>query len=307
MQELKICVYEIGSEERIGSVFGDQVYDLNLCSKSQVDTENPSYDASRTASDVVPSNLKEFIGGGASTIALARRILERVLEEGSMETFSGEPVCHSLDDVTLKAPILPSTKVICMAGTFQTHLDGAKHPGHDFPHYFTKMSQVVVGPDEWVVLPKHHADPVVYGSELTLVMGSGGRSIPENQAQEHVWGYTILNDVTLRGRYNPNHKVFDTSAPIGPWIVPKDQIDDPHNVRLGFRINGKEVQVGSTNDLLFSIPSMIAEVSKWLTLYPGDIIATGDVGAKDPLKPGDIMEADVEGIGALRNPVKLEV
>jgi 2-keto-4-pentenoate hydratase/2-oxohepta-3-ene-1,7-dioic acid hydratase in catechol pathway len=88
--------------------------------------------------------------------------------------------------------------------------------------------------------------------------------------------------------------------------VPKDQIADPHNLRLSFRINGKQVQDDSTNRLLWRIPAIVAEVSKWLTLNPGDIIATGDVGATQPLKPGDIMEADVEDIGVLRNPVRLE-
>ena len=306
MRELKVCVYERGAGERVGSVVDDQVYDLNLCCALQVDVEKPSVDALRTANDLVPPNLRDFIRGGPDTVARARRALEVVLEEGDKESPSGEPTRHSLSDVKLKAPILTSTKVICMAGTFQSHLDVAKRPPHDFPHYFTKMSQVVVGPDEWVVIPKHHPEPVVYGSELTLVMSGGGRSIPEDQAEDHIWGYTILNDLTLRGRYSPNHKVFDTSAPIGPWIVPKDQIADPHSVRLGFRINGQEVQVGSTSDFLFSIPAMIAEVSKWLTLNPGDIIATGDVGSTKLLKPGDIMEAEVGGIGVLRNPVKLE-
>ena len=100
--------------------------------------------------------------------------------------------------------------------------------------------------------------------------------------------------------------MFDTSAPVGPWIVPKDQIADPQDLKLSFRLNGKQVQDGSTRDMRFSIPYMVAEVSKWHTLSPGDIIATADLGATEPVKPGDIMEAEVEGIGVLRNPVKLE-
>jgi 5-carboxymethyl-2-hydroxymuconate isomerase len=88
--------------------------------------------------------------------------------------------------------------------------------------------------------------------------------------------------------------------------VPKDQISDPLNLKLSFHINGKQVQDGSTSSLLFTIPAIVAEVSKWFTLEPGDIIATGDVGATEPLKPDDVMEAEIESIGALRNPVKLE-
>jgi len=178
---------------------------------------------------------------------------------------------------------------------------------HPKPTPFYKLTQVVVGPEDWVVMPKnHYPEPVVYGTELTVVIGKRGRSFSEEQADDHIWGYTILNDMTMRGAYNTVAKVFDTSAPVGPWIVPKDQVPDPHNVSLLFRINGRQVQEGTTRDLRFSIPSMVAECSKWLTLEPGDIMATGDVGATVPLEPGDIMEAEVEGIGILRNPAKLE-
>jgi 2-keto-4-pentenoate hydratase/2-oxohepta-3-ene-1,7-dioic acid hydratase in catechol pathway len=177
---------------------------------------------------------------------------------------------------------------------------------HTYPHYFVKMSQVVVGPEEWVVLPTHHPDPVVYGTELTVVIGNRARKVSEERANEHIWGYTILNDLTLLGRYNPNHKVFDTCAPVGPWIVPGDQIADAGNLDMSFRVNGKQTQKGNTRNLGFSIASMIAEVSKWLTLNPGDIIATGDVGTTEYLKAGDIMEAEIEGIGVLSNPVRLE-
>ena len=169
------------------------------------------------------------------------------------------------------------------------------------------MSQVVAGPDEWVIVPKHyHPDPMVYDTELTVVIGKAGMSIPEEQAEDHIWGYTVLNDVTMRGRPTPSHKVFDTCAPVGPWIVPKDQIADPQNLRLRLRVNGEQVQDDTTANMIFKIPQMVAEVSKWLTLNPGDIIATGDVGATTHLKPGDVMEAEVEGVGVLRNPVKLE-
>ena len=103
------------------------------------------------------------------------------------------------------------------------------------------MSQVVVGPDEWVIIPKHHQEPVVGGSELTVVFGKTGRSLSEGHAEEYIWGYTILNDVTLRGRPGPTHKVFESSAPVGPWIVPKDQVADPHGLSLTLRINGEQV------------------------------------------------------------------
>ncbi len=187
-----------------------------------------------------------------------------------------------------------------------SHLEIARTEPHEFPIPFYKMSQVVVGPDEWVVIPKHHPEPVVGGTELTVVIGKAGRSIPVDDVEEHIWGYTVFNDVTLRGEPNPVHKVFETSAPTGPWIVPKDQVADPQNLALILRINGVQVQIGNTRDMLASIPAMVAEVSKWVTLNPGDIVATGDLGSNDFLGPGDVMEAEVEGIGVLRNPVRME-
>ena len=199
--------------------------------------------------------------------------------------------------------------MICLGDTFVSHLKVGGHPVPDHFGLFYKMSQVVVGPDEHVVIPKHHEGPTVYGTELTLVIGKEGRSIPEDRAQDYIWGYTILNDVTMRElepQLGPTNKVFETSAPVGPWIVPADQIAAPQDLKLTFRINGRQVQDGTTRDIRFPLLYMVSEVSKWHTLRPGDIIATGDVGATEPINPGDIMEAEVEGIGVLRNPVKLE-
>lgn len=322
MQELKICVYKTDLGDRVGSVAGARVYDLNLCCVQQLTSDNKTLESYRLANTLVPHDLASFLSGGDSVLAAARHALEWVLQEGLVEGPAGEPLSHAANDVKLQAPILPSTKVICMMMTYPDHIqtyqqeiNDEEETGettsvgalpHTYPHYFVKMSQVVVGPEEWVILPKHHPEPVVYGTELTVVIGKKARIVPEDEAMDHVWGYTILNDLTLLGRYNPNHKVFDTCAPTGPWIVPADQIVDPGNLDFGFRLNGETVQKANTGRLKFSIASIIAEVSKWLTLNPGDIIATGDVGTTVPLKPGDIMEAEIGMIGTLRNPVKLE-
>ena len=306
MQELRVCLYDAGDGERVGAVVDDRVYDLNLCCEQQLSQERGSTDAESLARRMAPPDLAGFLSGGGTVIEASRRALKWALESGSGESATGEPLHRELKDARLRAPVLPTTKVICMGLVYKTHADVAGAAPHPEPRYFTKMSQVVVGPDEWVVLPKHYPEPVVYGTELTVVFGKKGRSIPEDRVYEHIWGYTVLNDMTMTGRPSPSHKVFDTSAPVGPWIVPRDQIDDPHNLRLSFRVNGEQVQDDTTSNMLFTIPQMVAEVSKWLTLNPGDIIATGDVGATTHLKPGDVMEAEVEGVGVLRNPVKLE-
>ena len=307
MQELKVCVYDGGTGPRVGSVADDMVYDLNLCCALRISAETKSQDVYRLANTMVPPDLGDFIRGGGSVLAAARQALEWARKDGTGLGPAGEPLHHGARDVRLKAPVLPSSKVVCLGYVYRSHADIAGRPLNPKPIIFYKMSQLSVGPEEWVVLPKHHyPDPVGYGAELTLVIGGSGRSVAEDQAEDLVWGYTILNDVTLKGQYNPLHKEFETCAPIGPWIVPKDQVADSRNLRLGSRLNGKQVQDGNTRDMLFSIPAIIAEVSKWVLLSPGDMIATGDLGVTEPLKPGDIMEAEIEGIGILRNPVKLE-
>ena len=306
MQELRVCVYNNGAEDRLGSVVEDRVYDLNLCCAYQLASEMQTPGPYQLANNLVPGQLGSFIDGGDRVLASARDALDWVLERRGCEGPSSEPLHYESKDIRLKAPILPTTKVICMGGVFPSHLQVAGLEPHEFPIPFYKMSQVVVGPDEWVIIPKHHQGPVVCGSELTVVFGKQGRSISEEQAEDFIWGYTVLNDLTLRGRPGPTHKVFETSAPVGPWIVPKDQIKDPHDLRLICRINGKEVQDGSTGSMLASIPAMIAEVSKWMTLIPGDILATGDLGGTEFIRPGDVMEVEVEDVGVLRNPVKLE-
>ena len=294
MQELKVCRYDAGAGARLGSVVADRVYDLERCGALA------GHEGQSTA-------LADFLAGGSAALAAARQALAGVLQAGSTEGPSGEPLAYPLESVSLRAPIVPSTKVICMGRTFESHVVIGGLEPHPKPTPFYKLTQVVVGPDEYVVLPKHHyPEPVVYGTELTVVIGKEGRSISEDRAEEYIWGYTVLNDVTMRGAYQTVAKSFDTSAPVGPWIVPQDQIGDPHNLQLLFRLNGEQVQAGSTRDLRFTVPAMVAESSKWVTLQPGDIIATGDIGATVPLRPGDLMEAEVESIGVLRNPVRLE-
>ena len=285
---------------------GDRVYDLNLCCAARLAGQGVA-DPFGVADVMAPSSLEAFLDGRDRALAEARRSLEWAVAQPGGASVAGRPLWRTRDDTTLKAPITPSTKVICMGRVFMSHVVIGGLEPHPKPTPFYKLTQVVVGPDEWVVLPKHHyPDPVVYGTELTVVIGKSGRSIPQDRVQEHVWGYTVLNDVTMRGVHNTMAKAFDTSAPVGPWIVPRDQLPDPHAVRLSLRLNGKEVQSGNTKDLRFTIEHMVSESSKWLTLHPGDVISTGDVGATVPLSPGDVMEAEAEGVGVLRNPVMLE-
>ena len=207
MQNLRVCVYEAGAGDRLGSVVEDRVYDLNLCCAQQLSAEKGALDSYRLANNLVPRDLGAFLAGG-HTLSAARDALSWALSAGAQEGPSGEPLYHGARDVKLKAPIIPSTKVICLGDVYISHLAIGGSPIPDTAGLFYKMSQVVVGPEEWVVIPKHHTGPVVYGTELTLVIGKAGRSIPEDRVEDHIWGYTIFNDVTLGAEVTarPHHQ-----------------------------------------------------------------------------------------------------
>jgi len=173
----------------------------------------------------------------------------------------------------------------------------------------------VIGPRQPIVIPKV-SQQVDYEVELGVVMGVGGHSISEEEALNHVAGYTVFNDVSARdfqfrdGQWFRG-KSFDTFAPMGPCLVLRDQLPNPQNLRLRLRVNGRTRQDGTTANMVFSVAQLIADISQGITLEPGDVIATGTpagvgfVAKPKPvfLQPGDVVEAEIEGIGVLRNPV----
>ena len=315
MRDLKICLFTRDSVARLGSVIDNQVYDLTLTYAAYLHAENKGNNLYTLAKTIVPDTLEYFLLAGTHSIEQVRKSLDYVVSEKITTGLQGELICHPLDEVRLLAPIHTGTKVICFGDTFVSHyMTGKKLPeGFDenHPGVFYKMSQVVVGMDDTILIPKAHKGHVVGGTELTVVIGKEGRNIEEDEAEDYIWGYTIMNDVTLREQLNymlgPTPKVFDTSAPIGPWIVPKDQIPNPLDLSLKLRISGHLDQDGSTNLMKFPIANLISVISKWHTLRPGDILATGDVGSKYPLNDQDVVEAEVGNIGVLRNYVKKEV
>jgi 2-keto-4-pentenoate hydratase/2-oxohepta-3-ene-1,7-dioic acid hydratase in catechol pathway len=173
------------------------------------------------------------------------------------------------------------------------------------PLLFFKPPSSVIGPEEEIVLPT--SSLVHYEAELAVVIGKRCRNVPAAKAMDVILGYTCLNDISDREaqKWEKNWvraKGFDTSAPIGPMIVTKDEIDGPFHVML--RVNGKTKQDGSTHDFIFPIPVLIEEISTYMTLEPGDVIATGTPAGVGPLSAGDVVEVEIDGIGILRNPVR---
>lgn len=224
---------------------------------------------------------------------------------------------HALSSVQLLAPIPRPPKLICVGLNYRDHAREAGLEIPSIPTIFSKFSNVVIGPNQPIVLPKASQRPD-YEAEFAFVIGPGGRGISAAGAMDHVFGYTIVNDVSARDYQMATSqwlmgKTFDTFSPMGPWIVTRDEIADPHALDLSLEIGGEVLQCSNTRELLFGIPALIEFISGVVTLEPGDIVSTGTpagVGfARRPpryLRPGDEVIIRIEGIGELRNPVIAE-
>ncbi|HEV7779549.1 MAG TPA: fumarylacetoacetate hydrolase family protein [Luteibacter sp.] len=233
---------------------------------------------------------------------------------------------HALADVELLAPIpLPARNIFCVGKNYRNHarefsqsgFDASHGAGDGIPEYpiiFTKTPQTVIAHGATVWSAEGVTDALDYEAELAVIIGQGGRGISKANAAAHVWGYTIVNDVTARD-WQKRHgqwdlgKSFDTFCPMGPFAVSADEIDGG-NLDLSCWINGELRQHANTRDLIFDIPTLIETISAGITLYPGDIIATGTpegvgIGFTPPkfLRTGDVMRIEIEGIGRLENRI----
>jgi 2-keto-4-pentenoate hydratase/2-oxohepta-3-ene-1,7-dioic acid hydratase in catechol pathway len=222
-----------------------------------------------------------------------------------------------LESVHLLAPLPRPPKVICVGLNYRDHAEESNMPIPSVPTIFAKFPTAVIGPEENIVLPKSSTRPD-YEAELAFVIGEGGRHIAASEWRQHVFGYTMMNDVSARDYQMATSqwtmgKTFDTFAPMGPWIVTADEIADPHALDISLTLNGERMQNSNTRNLIFRIPELIAFLSSVFTLEPGDVVSTGTpsgVGfARKPpvyLQPGAEVVVRIEGLGELRNPVVAE-
>lgn len=221
-----------------------------------------------------------------------------------------------LDELTPLPVVTRPGKIFCVGLNYRSHVD---ETGRDLPRYpvlFTKFASSLVGHGADIALPPESAQ-VDYEAELAVVIGRRGRRIARADAYDHVLGYTICNDVTMRDYQYRTHqwvqgKAWDGSTPLGPVLVTPDELD-PSKLAIALRLNGEEMQASSTDRLIFDVPELIAVISEFTVLEPGDVILTGTPGGvgyrRDPqvfLSDGDVVEVEIEGIGTLRNTVRAE-
>jgi 2-keto-4-pentenoate hydratase/2-oxohepta-3-ene-1,7-dioic acid hydratase in catechol pathway len=232
---------------------------------------------------------------------------------------------HALSDVKLLAPLFsPRRNIICVGKNYHEHAREFSSSGFDasatevvpeFPVVFTKNAGSVSGPGDSIAASRDADNSVDYEGELAVVVGRSGREIDARRAMSHVFGYTIINDVTAREAQRRHKqwflgKSFDGFCPMGPSIVTRDEIPDIEKAELRTFVNGELRQKASIANLIFGIPELISTISRFMQLVPGDVIATGTpsgvgIGFNPPkfLRPGDEVIVEIDGIGALRNPV----
>lgn len=261
----------------------------------------------------VPGDLRSLIDAGPEVLG---RVREAVANSASWP----EGTTYRLADVVLQAPLRPG-KVIGVGLNYVEHveessrsLDTSKElPAR--PVLFSKPGTAVVGPGEPIRHDARLTAQLDWECELAVVIGRTARSVQRDAAYDYVFGYTILNDISARDQRRSGQWFFskgqDSYAPLGPIVVTADELTDPHTLDLALFVNGEQKQDGNSKHMLFPIPALIEDITSGVTLEPGDVIATGSprgVGAaQNPpqfLRPGDVVEARIQGIGTLSNPVK---
>jgi len=267
-----------------------------------------------TAGSRLPKDMAGFVALGRNGLQRARRALK-----------TGEKRL-AMDSVKLLAPFpRPAKNILCVGKNYHDHArefhasgfdaSAGKDAIPDVPIMFTKWPNSVIGPGEPIPSANDYTNSTDYEGELTVVIGTGGRNVSEKDAYHHVYGYTIVNDVTARTLQNRHKQWFlgkslDGYCPMGPCIVTSDDIEDVTQLRLLTKVNGEVRQDAYVSQLIFDIPTLIATLSKVMTLEPGDLIATGTcagvgIGFDPPrfLQPGDRVSVTIEPIGTLENPV----
>jgi 2-keto-4-pentenoate hydratase/2-oxohepta-3-ene-1,7-dioic acid hydratase in catechol pathway len=215
---------------------------------------------------------------------------------------------HPLAKVTLECPLDWPNKIIAFPANYHAHIEEQKRSktglistfAANGQGFFLKANSSLSGPSDPIVLPPLAGRETHHECELAIIIGKGGRDIPIGSALDHIFGYACLLDLVVRGKEERvMRKSFDTFCPLGPWITTADEIADPLNIDLELRVNGEVRQKANTRDLIVDIPNMITMASSTMTLFPGDIIATGTPSGVGPLASGDRVVSTIRGVGEL--------
>ncbi|PHD77682.1 FAA hydrolase family protein [Bacillus sp. AFS043905] len=285
---MKIATFSVQSEQHIGLVQDDQIISLTaLCPEE------------------FPACMKKFIERSSELRTRAEQLIEQRINEDAI---------FKTSDVKILPPIAKPDKIICVGLNYFDHCKETGMEPPASPVIFSKYSNAITGHNDPIEIPINSTE-VDFEAELAFVIGKEAKRVSEEEADDYVFGYTIMNDISARdlqfqdGQWSRG-KTADTFAPFGPVIVTKDEVGDPHNLAISLELNGEIMQDSNTSNLIFTVPKIISFLSQSMTLMPGDLIATGTppgVGmGRNPkiwLKNGDRMNVSIEKIGTLSNHV----
>lgn len=323
---MRLVTFETpGRGSRIGAVAGKdgRIVDLNSACALYLKEQEKEQAFERMADALVPPNMRALFEGGDTSLNAASKAVNYVLDLGKGAIgVRGEPLSFPASEVRLRAPITPK-KFFHTAGNFREHHEEATKAGFSHPVMpwivFFQNVDAIIGHQEPVIYPEHLTQELDYELELAVVLKKAGKHFTPEDAASYVGGYVIFNDVTARDiqRREMQSGVFsfckaiDTFCPLGPWIVTADEIPDPHNLAMELRVNGQPRQRSHSSKMSVKIPQILSHYSP-MGYSAGDLVSTGTVSgvaafSGDPkawyLKPGDVMECEIEKIGILRNPV----
>jgi acylpyruvate hydrolase len=289
-----------GQSPRLGSLMDDRVADLQASVAATL-ARRGVVRAQEIAASLVPSSTRAYLEGGAASQDATAGITEWITVPRT--------------SVRLHAPIADPAKFICIGLNYRDHAEEANQPVPKEPPIFPKWSNAILDPGEPILRPRG-SKQLDWEVELGVVIGRPARFVSKEQALDHVFGYTIINDVSARDfQFITSQwaagKIFDTAAPVGPYLADRTEIPNPHALDLKLWVNGTQMQHGNTKTFIFDVRYIVSYLSGLMTLMPGDLIATGTppgVGfARKPpvfLQPGDQCRLEITGLGTIENPVK---
>ena len=314
---MKLLTFVAGPGQRVGALVGETVVDLTVAYAAALAAEGDPRPEG-VAAATLPPDMRDILQGGEWAMEAARHGVafaeERLKGGRELAGPGGARLAYPLKEVWVRPPVANPQKIVCIGLNYQDH---CQEQGIELPKVlmtFPKFADSIIGPDDPIIIPRG-CEQLDWEVELVLVVGRRARYVPPEDAHKYIAGYTVGNDVSARDFQFADKQVMrgkacETFAPMGPYLVTADEVPDPHNLKLESRLNGKVMQSGNTKNLVHRIPPILAWVTKYLTLQPGDCVMTGTpagvgVFRKPPvfMKPGDVIEMEVEKLGVLRNPV----
>lgn len=295
---MKLASFSYGTKQGVGAIVNDRIIDLSEGYKLYIKREG------KASKQTVPDTMIEFIRWGDQAPTAAAKVLDLAEEEG----YDLSEVIYALDSVKLLPPIPEPSKIICTGLNFEDYRKLLGLEYLEVPQIFLKAPSSIIGHMDPIEIPRGYGE-VYHEYELTAVISKRCRGLPKERVRDVIFGYTILNDITAHSielktrEYQQWAKSFDTFAPMGPWIVTPDEIEKYlYNLKMIRRRNGRVESESSSSYMRFRFDDIISFATTFMTLNPGDVVTSASPPA-GPIRPGDMIEAEVERIGVLKNPV----